>query len=58
MLDGVPVEVLRATLAPGYVGFYVIEVRLPDIVNAGYAALVVDAGGRRSNHVRIQLEQH
>jgi uncharacterized protein (TIGR03437 family) len=56
-LDGTPAEVLRATLAPGYVGFYVIEVRLPDIVNAGYGALSLEAGGRQSNQVRLHVEQ-
>lgn len=55
-LDGVPVEVTRATLAPGYVGFYVIEVQLPAIVNSGPAELYLEAGGHESNHVRIYLE--
>ncbi len=34
-LNGAPVEVTRASLAPGYIGFYLIEVQLPRIVNAG-----------------------
>jgi len=31
-------------------------VRVPDVVNAGSAGLVIEAGGRQSNHVRVQLE--
>jgi uncharacterized protein (TIGR03437 family) len=56
-LNGTPVEVTRATLAPGYVGFYVIELQLPAILNSGPADLYVSAGGQDSNHVRIDLEQ-
>ena len=55
-LDRIPVEVTRATLAPGYIGFYLIEVQLPSIVNYGPAELYVDADGRSSNRVRIYLE--
>jgi uncharacterized protein (TIGR03437 family) len=55
-LDGVPVDVLQSTLAPGYVGFYLIEVRLPEIVNRGAAILSVEAGGRMSNRVRVFVE--
>jgi uncharacterized protein (TIGR03437 family) len=55
-LDRSPAEVTRATLAPGYVGFYLIEVRLPAVVNSGPAELYVEAGGQESNRVRIYLE--
>ena len=55
-LDGSPVDVLQSTLAPGYVGFYLIEVRLPEIVNRGAAILSVEAGGRMSNRVRVFVE--
>ena len=55
-LDRVPVEVTRATLAPGYVGFYLIEIRLPEILNAGPAELYLEAGGEQSNRTRIYLE--
>jgi uncharacterized protein (TIGR03437 family) len=56
-LDRAPVEVLSATLAPGYVGLYLVEIRLPAIVNAGPAELYVTAGDQESNRVRIQVEQ-
>lgn len=56
-LDGAPVEVTRATLAPGYVGFYLVEIQLPRIANAGSSDLVLEAEGQQSNHVRLYLEQ-
>ncbi len=55
-IDRSPVEVTRASLAPGYVGFYLVEIRLPAIVNSGPAELYVEAGGEESNRVRIYLE--
>ena len=55
-LDRVPVEVTQATLAPGYIGFYVIELQLPAIVNAGPAELYLTADGQESNRVQIFLE--
>ncbi len=55
-LDRAPVQVTRATLAPGYIGFYLIELQLPAIVNAGPAELYVSAEGQESNRVQIVLE--
>lgn len=55
-IDRVPVPVTRAVLAPGYVGFYLVELQLPAIVNAGPAELYLAAGGQESNRVRIVLE--
>jgi len=55
-LDRAPVEVLSSTLAPGYIGLYLVEIRLPAIVNAGPAELYITADGQESNRVRIQLE--
>jgi uncharacterized protein (TIGR03437 family) len=55
-LDRRPLEVSRATLAPGYVGFYLIEARLPDVVNLGPAELYIEAGGESSNRTRIYVE--
>jgi len=54
-LDGSPIDVTRAVLAP-YIGFYVIEVEIPKIVNFGPAELHLEAGGQSSNHVRVYLE--
>ncbi len=55
-LDQQPVEVTRAVLAPGYVGFYLVELQLPSIVNTGTAELYLEADGQQSNRVRIFLE--
>lgn len=56
-LDRVPVQVTRATLAPGYVGLYLVELQLPALVNAGPAELYISADGQESNRVRVYLEQ-
>jgi uncharacterized protein (TIGR03437 family) len=55
-LDGMPVEVTRATLAPGYVGYYIVELQVPRIVNRGAADLRLVMDGEESNHVRLYLE--
>ncbi|HUA60857.1 MAG TPA: hypothetical protein VML19_18985 [Verrucomicrobiae bacterium] len=56
MLDGKPIEVTRATLAPQYVGFYVVEVKLPAVLNAGTSVLSISADGLESNRVQIVIE--
>jgi len=55
-LDGVPVQVTRATLAPTYVGFYLVELQLPAITNAGMSELHLTADGHESNKVQIWIE--
>jgi uncharacterized protein (TIGR03437 family) len=55
-LDRVPVPVIRATLAPGYVGFYLVEAELPPVVNPGPAELYLEADGADSNRVTIYLQ--
>lgn len=55
-LDREAIEVTRAILAPGYVGFYLIEVQLPGILNRGPAELYVEVDGQQSNRVRVYLE--
>jgi uncharacterized protein (TIGR03437 family) len=55
-LDGTPVEVTRATLAPGYVGYYLVELQVPRIVNRGAVDLRLVMNGEESNHVRLYLE--
>lgn len=54
-LDREAVPVTRATLAPGYVGFYLIEIQLPKLVNAGPAELFLAAGEEQSNRVTLYL---
>ncbi len=55
MLDGTPIEMTRATLAPGYIGYYLIEAKLPDVLNTGAAELSITAQDSESNRVRIYL---
>lgn len=56
VMDSRPLEVKQASLAPGYIGFYLVEAILPDIVNAGPAELYVEADGQASNRVRLSVE--
>jgi uncharacterized protein (TIGR03437 family) len=52
-LGSTPVTVTKATLAPGYVGYYLVEIELPSVLDAGAAELYLRAGGDDSNHVRL-----
>jgi uncharacterized protein (TIGR03437 family) len=55
-LDGAPLEVTRATLAPDFIGFYLIEAQLPPIANLGTSELYISADGQESNRVQIVVE--
>jgi len=55
-LDGSPLQVTGAKLLPGYIGFYLIEVQLPAITNAGPSQLYVTADGHESNRVLMVIE--
>jgi uncharacterized protein (TIGR03437 family) len=55
-LERESVEVTRATLAAGYIGMYLVEVKLPSIVNRGTAELYIEAQNQQSNRIRIYLE--
>jgi len=55
-LDRAPVEVTRAELAPSYIGFYLVEITVPKIVNYGPAELYLDVEGASSNRVRVYIE--
>ena len=56
-LDGSPVEVTQSSLAPGYIGFYLIEIQIPRISNTGASELYLEAAGQQSNRVRLYVEQ-
>lgn len=56
VLDRISIQPIRATLAPGYVGFYLVEFQVPALVNAGPAELSLEAAGRESNRSRIFLQ--
>jgi uncharacterized protein (TIGR03437 family) len=55
-VNGAPVPVLRATLAGGFIGFYVVEIQMPAINNAGPAELYITADGVESNRVQFLIE--
>ncbi|MGH9592287.1 MAG: hypothetical protein ACRD5L_04295, partial [Bryobacteraceae bacterium] len=56
-LDGAPVLVLgKAVLAPGLIGFYMVEIEIPSIVNFGPAELYIEAQGQQSNRVRVYID--
>ncbi len=55
-LDGRPVEVKRASLAPGYVGYYLVELQVPSIVNRGASEFRLVMNGEESNRVKLYLE--
>jgi uncharacterized protein (TIGR03437 family) len=55
-LDGSPLQVTRATLAPDFIGFYLIEAQLPPIANLGTSELYMSADGQESNRVQIVVE--
>jgi uncharacterized protein (TIGR03437 family) len=44
------------SLSPGYVGFYLVEIEIPKIVNYGPAELYVEVDGQPSNRVRVYIE--
>jgi uncharacterized protein (TIGR03437 family) len=56
-LDGSELPVARATLAPGYVGMYLVETSLPVVANYGAMELYVAADGQESNRVQIVIGQ-
>ena len=56
-LDGSPVQVTQASLAPGYIGFYLIEIQVPRITNTGSTELYLEAEGQQSNRVRLYVAQ-
>ena len=54
-LNGREIEVVKATLAPGYIGMYLVEIRIPSLLDEGMAELYLEAGGEKSNTVRLKV---
>jgi len=54
-LDRQPVEVTSAVLAP-YVGFYLVEIEIPKIIDYGPAELYIQMDSQTSNRVRVYIE--
>ncbi|MDE3198602.1 MAG: hypothetical protein KGN84_19800 [Acidobacteriota bacterium] len=55
-IDGTPAPVTRATLAPGYVGYYLVEFQVPPIVNQGLSEFRIVMNGEESNRVTLYLK--
>lgn len=56
MIGGLPAEVLFSAIAPGFVGLYQVNARVPTAVPAGSAVtLQIQVGSRSSNTVTIAI---
>jgi uncharacterized protein (TIGR03437 family) len=55
LLDGVPMKVVRSVLAPGYVGFYLVEFDAPEFLDSSVAELIIEGAGQTSNTVRVYM---
>jgi uncharacterized protein (TIGR03437 family) len=55
-LDGRQIQVTRSVLAPNYVGYYLVELQIPAIVNRGASELRIVMNGEESNRVKLYLE--
>jgi uncharacterized protein (TIGR03437 family) len=53
LLGGVPTKVVRSVLAPGYVGFYLVEFDAPEFLDSGVAEVLIEGAGQTSNAVRV-----
>jgi uncharacterized protein (TIGR03437 family) len=49
-------ELNYSGLAPGWLGLYQVNVRIPSGVPAGLQPLSLSIGGKQSNEVRVQLK--
>jgi uncharacterized protein (TIGR03437 family) len=54
-IDGIPCEVQFAGLAPGFVGVYQVNIRIPDGLQAGARVLVIRISGSRSPGATVYL---
>ncbi len=55
-IDGADCEVLFAGLAPGFVGIYQVNIRVPASARSGQREMVLSSGGIRSKPVRVTLQ--
>ena len=39
-----------------YIGYYLVEVRLPDVLNSGASELFLESGNSPTNKVRLYIE--
>ena len=55
-IGGVPAEILFQGLAPGFVGLYQVNLRVPSGVASGDVLLVLTANGLRSNEALLAVK--
>ena len=55
-LNGMSLRVFSSTLAPGYIGTYLVDAEMPSILTSGTGELLLEAGGTTGNRVRIYTE--
>ena len=55
-LDGSPIQVISATLAPTLIGNYLVELQIPGFVNRGTSELRIVVNGEESNRVKLYLD--
>ena len=55
-LDGSPIQVISATLAPTLIGNYLVELQIPEFVNRGASELRIVVNGEESNRVKLYLD--
>lgn len=54
-LNGSPVEVIYSGLAPGFVGLYQINIRVPEGMTSGELPLAIEMGVQTSNQVNLAV---
>jgi uncharacterized protein (TIGR03437 family) len=55
LIGGVSAEVSYSGLAPGFIGLYQLNAKIPAAVTAGQKPVVISMGGTRSNEVQIRV---
>ena len=55
-LNGISLRVFSSTLAPGYIGTYLVEAEMPAVLMSGTGELTLEAAAVTSNRVRIYTE--
>jgi uncharacterized protein (TIGR03437 family) len=53
---GVPLRPVFSGLAPGFVGLYQIDVKLPDNLPSGAQGVILSVGTAHSNEIKIQVQ--
>jgi uncharacterized protein (TIGR03437 family) len=56
-VGGIPLKPAYSGLAPGFVGLYQIDVKLPDTLPIGTQGVILSVGSSHSNEVKIQVQQ-